>query len=29
MKRAVHAITGARALLGLSCAARAVQELLA
>jgi protein AroM len=29
MKRAVRAITGARALLGLSCAARAVQELLA
>jgi protein AroM len=28
MKRAVRAITGARALLGLSCAARAVQELL-
>jgi protein AroM len=28
MKRSVRAITGARALLGLSCAARAVQELL-
>jgi protein AroM len=28
MKRAVRAITGARVLLGLSCAARAVQELL-
>jgi protein AroM len=28
MKQAVRAITGARALLGLSCAARAVQELL-
>lgn len=29
MKQAVRAITGARSLLGLSCAARAVQELLA
>lgn len=29
MKREVCAITGARALLGLSCAARAIQELLA
>ena len=28
MKRTVRAITGARVLLGLSCAARAVQELL-
>ncbi|MEJ0069883.1 MAG: AroM family protein [Pseudomonadota bacterium] len=28
MKQAVRAITGAHALLGLSCAARAVQELL-